>query len=458
MACVGGLTLELCVCKWWASVGSCQVDIEVTFHGLPLTSRALCISSAVPAALELSAPLRPETSAVTCKLTHLQKTLRPSSHVLRPLAEDRDLLPRGRLIYELQLTYAVEQTEKETVKVSPKTPLAELLYDSPFEAQLWMLFDSNMQLMGCGDALYDYSLSLPKGKYTIKLQIRHDSREALEKLKSLLLSISFALAKELVPGVYPSLQAALAAGDKYSGAPMAKGARQTLFVTAPTDKVPGAKPGDLLTGVLKVGGQDTCDISCLVPKEEEVEEEKKKEDKDKSEKDRENDEVRDTRVKFLKKLKDDKKLPAFDALASELLLLFPAHLPLLKEVLARRDVDGEEAETPAAKQERCARALEAAAAVVAAAGVDALAAHYGLKHDKEQDAALKAKCKEMDERKAALLDALLARVERLSELLEPAPSAAALAGVTLTSNVPEGSTPLEELKAALAVLQQWCVP
>jgi hypothetical protein len=30
-------------------------------------------------------------------------------------------------------------------------------------------------------------------------------------------------------------------------------------------------------------------------------------------------------------------------------------------------------------------------------------------HDKEQDAAMKAKCKEMDERKAALLDALLAR-------------------------------------------------
>jgi len=52
----------------------------------------------------------------------------------------------------------------------------------------------------------------------------------------------------------------------------------------------------------------------------------------------------------------------------------------------------------------------------------------------------------------------LRRVERLSELLEPAPSAAALPGVSLTSIVPEGSTPLEALKAAWAVLQQWCVP
>jgi len=116
---------------------------------------------------------------------------------------------------------------------------------------------------------------------------------------------------------------------------MAKGARQTLFVTAPTDKAPGAKPGDLLTGVLKVGGEDKCVVSVVVPKEEESEEDKKdKTDDGKTDKEREAEEVRDARVKFLKKLREDKKLPAFDALATELAAAHPAHLPLLRSAPA----------------------------------------------------------------------------------------------------------------------------
>jgi len=41
-----------------------------------------------------------------------------------------------------------------------------------------MVFDSNQQLMGAGDALYDYTLSLPKGKYTVKLQVRRHGPES----------------------------------------------------------------------------------------------------------------------------------------------------------------------------------------------------------------------------------------------------------------------------------------
>jgi len=52
----------------------------------------------------------------------------------------RNTLPQQRYIYELELSYAFEQTEKEAVKVLPRPPMYELLYDSPFEAQMWMVF------------------------------------------------------------------------------------------------------------------------------------------------------------------------------------------------------------------------------------------------------------------------------------------------------------------------------
>ena len=40
------------------------------------------------------------------------------------------------------------------MKVLPRPPMCALLYDSPFEAQMWMVYDANKQLMGSGDALY----------------------------------------------------------------------------------------------------------------------------------------------------------------------------------------------------------------------------------------------------------------------------------------------------------------
>ena len=138
ISCVGGLTLEICICKWWASLGAAAVDIEVTFHGLPTSASAICVSSGAPAQLEFGAPLRAETSAVrraaprrlppsarsvgetvrfnliattgslttrcggahgarcaqvSCKLTHLQKTFRPTSNVRRPPRLREDVHP-----------------------------------------------------------------------------------------------------------------------------------------------------------------------------------------------------------------------------------------------------------------------------------------------------------------------------------------------------------------------------
>lgn len=45
--------------------------------------------------------------------------------------------------------------------------------------------------------------------------------------------------------------------------------------------------------------------------------------------------VRDARLKRLKKLREDKKHESFDALAAALRADFPAHLPLLEEIMSR---------------------------------------------------------------------------------------------------------------------------
>ena len=53
--------------------------------------------------------------------------------------------------------------------------LSDLLYESKFESQLCMIYDSNKCLCGTSDAFpfkYRYTFKLDKGDYTAKVQVR----------------------------------------------------------------------------------------------------------------------------------------------------------------------------------------------------------------------------------------------------------------------------------------------
>lgn len=85
--------------------------------------------------------------------------LRPSEAKVSPLT-NRDVVPPGRQIYELILVYNFHLAKG--TEVSPDSSLlSDVLYESEFESQLWMLYDSNKQLLGCGDA-YPSKVKFPR--------------------------------------------------------------------------------------------------------------------------------------------------------------------------------------------------------------------------------------------------------------------------------------------------------
>lgn len=69
---------------------------------------------------------------------------------VHPLGE-RDILPNGNSIYQLVLEYSFEIDEAKNNMVTPRWPVwNECLYESPFIGQLYMIYNSQKQLVSCG--------------------------------------------------------------------------------------------------------------------------------------------------------------------------------------------------------------------------------------------------------------------------------------------------------------------
>ena len=63
----------------------------------------------------------------------------------------RDTIPKDRVVFELQLTYNF--SVNKAGEITPNFPhLSDVLYESEFLSQLWMLYNSHKQLVGAGDA------------------------------------------------------------------------------------------------------------------------------------------------------------------------------------------------------------------------------------------------------------------------------------------------------------------
>lgn len=134
------------------------------------------------------------------QLKNAAVVLKPTEAKVSPLSATRDVIPDGRQVYQNLLVYSLSVTKP--AEVALYAPIFnDLLYESEFESQMWMLFDANKALVATGDAhSQTFYTKLEKGDYTIRLQVRHEARAAGEDCRSQP-SGSFQNVKRVVPGL-----------------------------------------------------------------------------------------------------------------------------------------------------------------------------------------------------------------------------------------------------------------
>ncbi|XP_018023008.1 tripeptidyl-peptidase 2 isoform X2 [Hyalella azteca] len=266
-----GLTLELCVARWWAAPHDTTIEFSVSFHGIrPTSDNITLFSNSSVQRVDVISKLRSEEIWAQAVVKHHVQSLLPYESRIEVLGGLRDTIPVGRPIYQLVLSYAL--SVPKTTEVQPKCCLLnDYLYESAVESQLWMLFDSKKQYLGAGDAYsHKYSIKLDKGEYVVKQHVRHEKTELLEKLQEMPMTIITKLSQEVKLDAYATHYNALTGGKKMGCSVMQPGEIVPIFFNMPNlqDKVfksLNLSAGHVLSGTVSFAKDDLARRVDLYP-------------------------------------------------------------------------------------------------------------------------------------------------------------------------------------------------
>ena len=103
-----------------------------------------------------------------------------------------------------------------------------------------------------------YTIKLDKGDYTIRLQVRHENKELLEKLKDMVMLIDQKLSSSLSVDCFQTMSSALNGKNKFNTMTLPAGGSVAVFIPpVPDDKLPkGASLGQMLTGTITLAKGD----------------------------------------------------------------------------------------------------------------------------------------------------------------------------------------------------------
>ncbi|CAG9800674.1 unnamed protein product [Chironomus riparius] len=228
--CVGGNIVEICIAKYWSNFGEVPLQYKVKFHGFKSNNAHIMHSANGIHRIDVTSLLTEECQPAI-SLKHSVMVLKPTDTKISTLTK-RDVIPNQRQIFQNVLTYNLHLSKAQ--ELSLHAPLFNcILYESEFESQFWMLFDTNKMLIQSGDAYSNNTFfKLDKGDYVIKLQVRHEKKELLEKANEVVMQVYFKLPSSLNLDIYKSFNNAVLAGNKkVSSFLMSSGSTKAVYVT-----------------------------------------------------------------------------------------------------------------------------------------------------------------------------------------------------------------------------------
>uniref|UniRef100_A0A0E0CPF6 tripeptidyl-peptidase II n=1 Tax=Oryza meridionalis TaxID=40149 RepID=A0A0E0CPF6_9ORYZ len=430
-----GLTLELSIAQFWSSgIASHEptcVDFEIVFHGISVDQKIIGLDgSEAPVRVVARSLLASERLVPVATLNKVKTPYRPVECNLCSLPPSRDRLPSGKQIIALTLTYKFKLEDGAEIK--PRVPLLNnRIYDNKFESQYYRISDSNKCVYSSGDVYPNY-VKLSKGEYTLQLYIRHDNVQLLEKLKQLVLFIERKLEKKdfIQLSFYSEPDGPIVGNGTFKSSILVPGEPEAFYVGPPSrEKLPkNVLPGSVLVGSITYGAVSSFSkkddqnqhapasysISYLIPPSK-VDNDKEKgvSSGRKSISERLDDEVRDTKIKFLsgfnQETEDDKS--SWTALVASLKSEYPKYTPLLAKIL-ECIVQKATSDDKISHQKEI---IAAADEVVDSIDKEDLAKSLSLKPDPEDEEAQKNK-KKMEETRDQLADALYQKGLALAEI------------------------------------------
>ncbi|VDK58046.1 unnamed protein product [Anisakis simplex] len=433
----GGRTLELCVTKWWANLGEALINVELAFHGIvPIPRTINVMSSEMAHRFDIrNGRIRYEDIQPGITFRHLSQPVRVSEVKLQPLGP-RDLFDNGSQTFRLLLSYSFS-IAKATEVFLELPGLTNYLYENSFDDVHIMLFTSTKQFVGSSSSYPKrYPFKLEKGEYRARVQIRHEDESLLDKYRDLTMIVKSKLITPINLECYANLESAVTGdGKKLNGRIMKPGEVLTVFLgQLPDDKVPkNVTAGCYLQGMLTIpklelarsvvqyrviytfnewGRRQPKALSCVTLT-------KKKDETSANTLQEMNDSLRDAQIAWLSKLKNPSEA---DELFEKLIAQYPNHLPLMQAQLKRlgdkkvRFLFRREtfsifySEDAGPKREQLMSLVDA---VLSVTKPDEVLKYLGTKQEcNETDIAIKA---EMDGRRAAIVDALLAKANCLAD-------------------------------------------